>query len=161
MNMSTKIVLNEKTIPNVEIDFMNDTHHEEIKMVRLLGELISSYQKNDTHSKNELNQINYSLEKWLDHTSAHFSRENVLMMEINFPAYSIHSGEHEGVLLELTEIVEKWNKSNNIEILADYIFSRWPVWFDQHVNSMDMMTAKFALMHGFDPHSLPKEQGQQ
>ncbi len=160
MNLPTKIVLNEKMIPHLEIDFMNNTHFEEIKMVKLIGKLISSYQKNDTQSEEEINQITCSLEEWLDHTRAHFTRENTLMMEINFPAYPIHSGEHEKVLTEMTSIVEEWKKNNDIEALVDYVFYRWPSWFDQHVNSMDMMTAKIAVMHGFDPHSLPQQQDQ-
>ncbi len=58
----------------------------------------------------------------------------------------------------MTEIVKEWESSNDIELIADYVFSLWPAWFDQHVNSMDMMTAKFAVMNGYDPHSQTQEQ---
>ena len=154
MITSTKIVLNTTAIPHVAIDFMNDTHFEEIEMVKTLGELIVAYQEDD----NNLEKITHSLHKWLQHTQEHFDRENALMMEIQFPAYPVHSDEHERALTEMTEIVKEWESSNDIELIADYVFSLWPAWFDQHVNSMDMMTAKFAVMNGYDPHSQTQEQ---
>ncbi len=148
MVTSTKIILETTTIPRVEIDFMNNTHFEEVEMVKLLGELISDHREDN----NNLEKITQSLQSWLQHTQTHFSRENALMLEIQFPVYSVHSGEHEKALIEMTNRIKAWETSHDIEMIADYVFSLWPTWFEQHVNSMDMMTAKIAVMHGYDSH---------
>ena len=158
MTTSTKIILNEDTIPHVDIDFMNNTHFEEIEMVKEIGKLIAAYQENDMPSDSETKKITQSLEVWLQHTQEHFARENKLMLEINFPMYPVHSGEHETVLENMAGVVKAWQSDNDIELIAEYVFSLWPTWFDSHVNSMDMITAQFAVMNGYDSQSVPHEQ---
>lgn len=76
------------------------------------------------------------------------------MTEINFPAFYVHSGEYKRASIEMTNRIKAWETNHDIEMIADYVFSFWPAWFEQHVNSMDMMTAKTAVMHGYDPHTL-------
>lgn len=153
MTTLTRIVLDAEIIPRVDIDFMNNTHCEEIEMVKNLGKLIAAYQDSDLHIDSETKKITQSLENWLQHTQAHFARENKLMLEINFPMHPVHSGEHETVLENMAGIVKAWQSSNDIELIAEYVFSLWPTWFNSHINSMDMMTARFAVMNGYDPHS--------
>ncbi|PHS69532.1 MAG: hypothetical protein COB23_06155 [Methylophaga sp.] len=157
MTSVIKIILNKERIPHVDIDFMNNTHFEEIDMVQELGELITEYQQNETSKENEANKITPLLGNWLQHTLAHFDRENSLMLETNFPMYPVHSGEHDNALAEMTRIVTTWELDKDIGMLADYVFNVWPEWFNNHVNSMDMITAQFAVMNGFDPHSLPSK----
>lgn len=147
---ANKTILDVETIPHVEIGFMNDTHFEEIEMVKGLGKLISAYQEKDTHTDDEIAQISLNLRNWLDHTIPHFQRENELMLETGFPAYAIHSEEHEIALNLMKTRVQTWEQNKDIELIADYVFTLWPAWFSAHVNSMDMMTAKFAMMHGFN-----------
>ena len=148
--MMTKTVLQKEYIPQVELDFMNNTHFEEIEMVNKLGELVTSYLTN----KNQQTQqaITQNLNTWLDHTQAHFERENELMQETGFPALPIHKSEHDRALNQLTEVIHLWTQQQNIEAVEDYIFTQWPTWFEQHVNTMDMMTAKFAIMNGYTNH---------
>ncbi len=140
---STKIILTAETVPHVALDFMNNTHFEELDMVQSLGELITHYQQGDNDA------LTQALNAWLKHTQAHFSRENELMIDIQFPMYLVHSGEHSRVLEEMESMVTSWNNDHDIEMLSDYVFTAWPQWFEQHVNSMDMVTAQFALMHGY------------
>ena len=144
---STQLILTADTIPLVALDFMNNTHFEELELLASLGELINSYQEHD----NERDEITQSLDDWLSHTKAHFDRENELMIDINFPMFPMHSGEHRRVLDEMEQIVLTWKEKNEINILADYVFSIWPRWFEAHVNSMDMITAQFAVMNGYEP----------
>lgn len=158
MTISTKIILDTETFPKVDFDFMNETHFEEIEMVNELGRLITAYQQDATLTENEINKITYSLECWLQHTQAHFDRENILMMNIQFPMYLVHSSEHDHVLKNMNQIVKAWKNNNDIQPLANYVFTVWPEWFVGHVESMDMVTAQFAVMVGYDPHSQPSEQ---
>lgn len=145
----TRVILDKETIPHVELNFMNNTHFEEIEMVKNLGILISDYQDGDTPSQNKTDNITQALQVWLDHTEAHFARENELMLETGFPAYAIHSEEHKIALNNMQTTVNAWNTNKDIELISDYVFAMWPAWFNGHVNSMDMMTAKFAIMNGY------------
>ena len=145
--MMTKTILDKETIPRVELDFMNNTHFEEIEMVKELGEIISSIQ--DEQNGNQLNNLSQKLNAWLDHTKAHFARENELMQETGFPAYSIHLNEHEVALKQMTSIIKAWQDNQDIDCVEDYVFNLWPEWFEGHVNTMDMITAKFAVMNGY------------
>ena len=79
-----KIVLDVETTLRVELDFMNNTHFEEIEMVNKLGDLINHYQETETPTESQKNQLSESLQEWLDHTVAHFERENKLMRETGF-----------------------------------------------------------------------------
>lgn len=138
-----EIIIDINNFPQVDLDFMNNTHFEEIEMVKGLGDLISSTQ---THNGDK---ITHALNAWLKHTEAHFARENALMLKTHFPAYPIHSQEHESALKKLTAIVKEWEASNDIDALANYVFKSWPNWFNRHVETMDTITARFAVMNGY------------
>lgn len=146
----SKTILESKKIPHVELDFMNNTHFEEIEMVKELGELVNSFITNDNQQNQ--NTLTQKLNAWLNHTIAHFERENDLMKDTGFPAYPIHKNEHSIALNQMRDVINTWIKNQNIELVEDYIFSLWPAWFEQHVNTMDMMTAKFAVMNGYTNH---------
>jgi len=143
-----KTVLTIESVPRVEIDFMNITHFEEIELVKKIGDYINDYQ----HTDKEREEITILLEQWLNHTQAHFHIENELMLTANFPAYSIHAHEHVVALDAMTNSISAWKANNDIELLADYIFVVWPQWFERHVNTMDVITAQYAVMHGVEPH---------
>jgi hemerythrin len=144
-----KMILDVKTIPRVDIHFMNNTHFEEIEIVRKLGEQVHNFQGNHANTKSIENSISQLLEEWQKHTNAHFERENALMLETGFPAYPIHSNEHNNALQKMKIVIQRWNENKDIEQLADYIFHFWPNWFNEHVNTMDTITARFAIMKGY------------
>ncbi|MBL4692094.1 MAG: hemerythrin [Magnetovibrio sp.] len=81
------------------------------------------------------------------HLTAHLARENELMQRIGFFAMDMHMGEHERVLAETSDIQEKLD-AGDIETVRAYVTTTLPQWFMDHLNSMDMMTAQFALQKG-------------
>ncbi len=149
----TKTILDPETIPRVDIDFMNNTHVEELAIANELGKQVSAFQDGKDTSDENIKKISDLLKKWLDHTIPHFERENRLMQETGFPAYQIHSEEHDIALNRFRTIISAWDENRDIDLVADFVFTLWPNWFNGHVNSMDMMTAKFAVMNGFDPQA--------
>jgi len=157
MTEATKTILNSETIPQVDIEFMNNTHADEVQLVNNLGELITRFELADTHSEEDISKITLGLKAWFDHTVNHFERENKLMQVTNFPAYGIHLGEHEITLNKFKELINTWEEKQDIQYLAEYVFSEWPNWFNNHVNSMDMATAYFAVMNGFDIENFLKD----
>jgi len=137
--------LSPENIPSVGIDFMDQTHREEVEIVISLKQKI----KNRLSAEQDETEITQLLKLWLEHTQAHFARENELMLETGFPAYSVHSGEHENALKHMQTVMDDWHQNKNIDRLKDYVFSLWPDWFMMHVNSMDKVTAEYALMNGY------------
>ena len=115
-----KTILEPNTIPSVAIDFMNQTHSEEVILVKQIGKLVSVYQDNDSHNDDDINAISKSLQEWLEHTQAHFARENDLMQEYGFPVYEIHANEHEIALEKMQTVVNVWHSNNDIERLCIY-----------------------------------------
>jgi len=141
----TQTVLNQENIPLVKIDFMNRTHHEEVEMVNSLQQSIDARltgQQNDA-------EITRQLTAWIDHTRAHFARENELMEQTGFPAFPVHSEEHQVALSRMQTVVDGWHQNKDIERVKDYVFTLWPNWFITHVSSMDTITAEFAIMNGY------------
>ncbi len=132
--------------PQVALAFMNETHAEEINMVQDVLRQIDSMGSNaDTAA------ISAQLERWLAHTQAHFQRENTMMQDIHFPMYPVHAGEHSRVLAELEAVLAAWTVKPDKAELRDYIENQWQPWFEQHVSTMDTVTAQFAVMQGWDP----------
>jgi len=142
-----KIIFNRNSIPQVDLNFMNKTHFEEVEMVKELGDLITSCQ--ECSDNNKSNEITKTLKNWFKHTEAHFARENALMLKTHFPAHSIHSQEHESALNMLSTIINEWQAGHNLDALAEYVFVSWPNWFNRHVDTMDTITAHFAVMNGY------------
>ncbi len=152
MTISTStITLKQESIPKVALNFMNNTHFEELEIVEKIGEIVNTLMINNTQIdiQDSLSKI---LNRWLEHTIKHFEREDKLMKEIGFPAYAIHKKEHQIALERMKKIINTWVKEQDISLIHDYIFSFWPTWFTQHVNTMDMMTAKFAVSTGYINH---------
>ena len=132
-------VIQPSEVPQVGFGSMNDTHMEEIVLINRLGELLEDAMNNAQNT----DAINDKLSEWVEHTRDHFASEDQLMLDYNFPAYPVHSGEHEQVLAQIEELQQQWQDTNEAEPLAEFIFVHWPVWFDQHVNTMDMVTAQY------------------
>ncbi len=144
-------VYDPSNIPRVDIDFMNATHDDEISLVNELGALIAACRSNPDCGAEQVDAITAALENWLNHSRAHFERENELMREFGFPAFPVHSGEHEAALARLDNLIEAWKDNPDIDQLARFVLEQWPQWFENHVNTMDMMTARFAKMQGYQP----------
>lgn len=137
--------LNSDNIFLVDIDFMNKTHQEEITLVQGIMEHIKNHLSGDENRS----AISAKLLEWLRHTEAHFSRENQLMQETHFPAFTQHSDEHKNALYRMQSVVDAWEHSHDIEQLKDYVFTLWPNWFRTHVASMDNITAAYAVQNGY------------
>jgi hemerythrin len=131
-------------IPEVALESMNQTHREEVELVNRLAALVASGMEGAADTA----AISAHLDDWVGHTRQHFSRENALMQQHDFPAYSVHSGEHERVLAQLEALQTDWLERNNLPPLASFLFEQWHAWFDNHVHTMDNITASFIRQQG-------------
>ena len=128
-------------IPQVAIESMNRTHLEEVERVNRLAELVATAMQGEGDEE----ALSEQLAHWIEHTKEHFAREDALMEQYSFPAYPVHNGEHQRVLGLLEELQRGWQEEGSLEPLADFLFQQWLGWFDNHVQTMDRMTAAFLM----------------
>ncbi len=126
-------------MPRVALTSMNEVHEEEVELINRLGGLVLRGIEGDT----EPGLIDRTMVEWLAHTRAHFEAENRLMEIHGFPPCAVHKAEHSQVLARLEALREQWLSDQELELLAEFIFTEWRPWFDQHVNSMDTATALY------------------
>ncbi|HBH36346.1 MAG TPA: hypothetical protein DDW45_08370 [Gammaproteobacteria bacterium] len=131
------------TIPQVALDFMNTVHCEELTLVQSISGLI------DAESPDN-NRISELLAQWVTHTEQHFERENRYMQEYRFPAYPVHSHEHDAALEQIRQVQRQWDQQQDIESLKQYLQHDWPAWFKNHISTMDFITAQFLSQFDFE-----------
>ena len=128
----------------VAVESMNLIHREEVELVNRLATLVT----NGLQGEIDEASITAQFKAWLEHTQQHFAHENELMEKYGFPAYSIHSGEHRRVLNLLQELQQGWLEHKALEPLAEYLFDEWLTWLDNHLLTMDSVTADFISQQG-------------
>lgn len=77
------------------------------------------------------------------HTQAHFSHEEKMMQEVNFPPYPAHAAEHKNAYAKLVSLIEQWSASHNHDALRSGLTNDYLVWLKRHVSTMDDLTAQF------------------
>ena len=122
-------------LPQVALDFMNTVHCEELLITQRLYEALKVEQGDE--------QIDTLLQAWVEHTVAHFAREERLMLAHGFPPYPVHQGEHELALETLRKVQSDWLSGRNRAELEQYIKYDWSRWLFNHISTMDMVTANF------------------
>jgi len=141
MNMSIEFS-NCEALPEVEMAFMNTVHCEELKLVSGLVDLLEQQGAHD--------DIATRLSAWVAHTHAHFEREEKLMNEYRFPPCPIHKMEHEQALESLLAAQKNWLDSGQVAPLLNYIKHDWRQWLQQHIMTMDRVTAHFFSRMGVE-----------
>lgn len=137
-------VLEAKDIPQVAMDAMNDIHQEELGIVNQVNAAIVA---------NNSEKITTLCQQWLEHTQAHFDKENYMMERYDFPALHCHQREHADALQLLQQTIEQWNASNDQEKLTVYVRDTWPQWYVNHISTMDVVTSGFIKQSMLDEAS--------
>jgi len=132
--MENNNVLEIDQIPQVAMDAMNDVHREELMIVNNVSAAIAAQ---------DAAKISQLCAQWLEHTKAHFARENTLMETHNFPAFHCHHGEHVEALEGLESVINDWQENSDLEALATYVRDTWPGWYINHISTMDTVTSAF------------------
>jgi len=132
--MKNSNVLEPEQIPQVAMDAMNGVHREELDIVNSVSAAIAV---DDTAKITQLCQ------QWLEHTIAHFNRENTLMEQYDFPAFHCHHGEHVEALQGLEAVISDWNDTGDLGALSLYVREAWPEWYVNHISTMDTVTSAY------------------
>ena len=114
-------------VKKVAYEPMNEVHDKEIK---ILEKLLKKLEMNEDYAK--------EYQEFLDDVKNHFSFEERLMQKYDFFAYIPHKMEHDKIINELEELQNK-----DIKTLKQYFYERFLPWLDNHINTMDTVTAGF------------------
>lgn len=123
------------TVPQVVYEEMNTVHAEEVELLNYIQVLLEA--------DASFLEISALAEALLEHTREHFANEERLMREVNFPAFRIHKSEHDRVLNEFTYVLMDWRSRKENSILSDYFQLEVAAWLQQHILSIDTVTAEF------------------
>jgi len=133
--------INPSDITEVATPFMQKTHLEEVAMLNELYELFDQARQGL-----ETASLADKIDAVVDHTHAHFERENEQMFVLNFPPYAIHKQVHDGHLKQLDDVVNTWKKDGDLTPLFTFFEVTTPTWMKQHISTMDFVTANFFAM---------------
>lgn len=118
----------------VAIASMNDTHLEDIILVNKLS-LAAQNKDADAASA--------TFAELIEHTINHFSAEEAMMEEKNFPGYPTHKAEHDRVIKELKAVGQRFNEEKDFELIKAYLDGALAPWLIQHIETLDTVTAMF------------------
>jgi len=134
--------LSRSDFPEVAISFMQQTHLEEVDMLNALYDLFERAEQGE-----DVPELVASIEALLEHTHAHFAREEEEMLKLNFPPYPVHKQAHDQFLQDFEAVVVQWRASEDVAPVADFVRQITPAWMQQHISTMDFVTANFFAMH--------------
>ncbi|NPA55522.1 MAG: hemerythrin family protein [Epsilonproteobacteria bacterium] len=114
----------------VAYDPMNRIHEEEI---RLLHKLLDTIRNNG--------DIQTDFQLFFDDVQNHFAFEEDLMQKYNFFAQIPHKMEHNKIIKELQNIQQ--TKLHDRKFLEEYFTHHFIPWLENHIQTMDTVTAGF------------------
>ena len=117
-------------LKRVAYEPMNEIHDKEAE---ILERLLEKLEKNEDYSK--------ELEDFIKDVENHFSFEENLMEKYNFFAKIPHKMEHDRILNELYQL-----RNLSREEVKKYFNEHFLSWLDNHIATMDTVTAGFFNM---------------
>ena len=133
------MLIEQHEVPQVEMEFMNEVHKEDVDIINTIFEHILNYDEREASAV----EIDTLFTEWIDHTVNHFHNEEIKMQEMHFPPYLAHKGEHDRALQEMRELFAAWQQTRDIKALKIYFIEILPAWLHNHISTMDTVTARF------------------
>lgn len=135
------MLIDKNNLPLVAEDFMNDVHFEDVDIINELYENILSYENEPNESNKD--KLVSLYEEWFKHTINHFKGEEDKMIELKFPPYIVHKGEHDNCLRVMEELLINFKNNSDIDALKNYFERDLISWLINHIQTMDTVTAMF------------------
>ncbi len=127
-------MITQEQLTMVALPSMNDTHLEEILIINRLDNAAINH---------EIEAVSEKLNALLEHTIMHFSDEEGIMQEADFPAFEMHKNEHDRHLRELKSIIKYFEQHQDINAIHAYIKGNLTPWLISHVETMDNAMASY------------------
>jgi len=128
-------------IPQVMVPSMNATHAEEVE---ILQQLAAALEAEDDAA------IAAAADALAAHVEVHFSREEDNMRTHHFPPYPVHKGEHDRMRAIVREVCAGHGSPEGRETLKRFVNEEFPAWLNQHVSTLDTVTAQYLAMQGVE-----------
>lgn len=135
------MIIDENDIPKVAMPFMHETHLEEVALLNALYLLLEKYEQGV-----RVPELGEKIEALLAHTYAHFKREEESMIALNFPPFPVHKQAHDDYLKDFNAVVGEWRSSGDVAAFSLFLRETTPAWMQQHIATMDFVTANFFAM---------------
>ena len=119
------------------LDAMDETHREFIALLAQVD------QAGDT-------DLLLAWQRVIDHTQAHFDREDQWMQSTRFSSSNCHSMQHQVVLQVMREVASRVQHTGDVAMLRD-MSQQLGQWFLHHAQSMDAALGLHLRNAGFDP----------
>ncbi len=137
-------------LPDLPIPFMNADHAREAALLNDIEAALAAHARGE----GTLGQILERLSLLAVHSREDFLREEAMMREARFPAYSAHKAEHDRVLAEMDSEARAFRDGGDAARLSRYLFDELPARFLDHVRTMDVVTARFVAGQAGPPANL-------
>jgi hemerythrin-like metal-binding protein len=124
----------------LEVPAMDDTHCEFVVMLNAVADAPDD-------------ALLAALDRFIEHTAAHFAQENRWMHALPFPPVHCHEGEHDNVLRLMREVRARVD-AGDLEI-GRALARELPEWFRLHASGMDAMLAQVIRLTGYVPEREP------
>jgi len=126
-----------------QVDYMNvesmqETHESEIQILNEIDNLAIDLDRGEI----ELATLEAKIDEYIEHVHHHFSSEEKMMQEYDFPAYEMHKMAHDMFLADLEYATRYWKQYGDIKKIINFV-RKTPEWIVMHVNSVDSPTADF------------------
>ncbi len=125
-------------VEEMSVQEMQETHENEIKILNAIDNLAIDYDRGEA----TIEELEAKINEYVAHVHKHFSNEERMMQEHNFPSYDMHKTAHDMFLEELESAIKDWKRYDKIEKITNFI-RRTPEWIVLHVNTVDVPTANF------------------
>jgi len=87
-----------------------------------------------------------AMDAFIAHSVEHFEQENRWMEQIGFPP--CHKAEHDRVLAVCRDVRKRMERGD--AALGRQLIQELPLWFDNHVATMDAALSSYIVQIGFD-----------
>lgn len=122
----------------LDVDEMQETHEDEIKILNEVEKLAVQY----SMDKSKLHQLEVKLDEYIAHVKEHFANEERLMEKYNFPSYEMHKMAHDMFLIDLSYAIKQWKDYGDIKKIINFVYKS-PEWIVMHINSVDAPTSAY------------------
>ncbi len=136
--------LDPDALPQVAVAFMNSDHREEARRLVALTAALSALRE----GRGDRGEVTRLWAALVRHTREHFAREERAMEETRFPPREVHRAEHELVLSAMETEEQAFLDGGDAARLARYVERALPDWLHRHIETMDLVTARFLAARG-------------
>ena len=113
---------------------MNDTHFEAVLLINQLASAIQNA---------AIDEIDETFKALIEHTQAHYKKEETMMLEKKFPPYPAHKEEHDASLEDLQKAASHFAQTKDVDAARTYVERDLIPSFLKHTETMDAVTSIF------------------